>query len=111
MQADEQIKVWQSLDADSSFFGIRGRYLMLYAILAGAGILLSFLIIHAVGRFIGMIFGAIALFVAYVLIKNIQGRYSMRQFNRLLDKVKIPRFLKVRPTGFERQFNRTIPWK
>ncbi len=46
MERENQVTVWRALDADSSFFGIKGSYLMLFLIFAVAGIILSILVMQ-----------------------------------------------------------------
>ena len=111
MEHDNQVTVWRALDADSSFFGIKGSYLLLFLIFAVAGIILSIIVMQIAGRFLGFLMVFTALVVDYMLIKSFQGRYSTRQFRRLTDKGRFPRFLKVRPMDEGFILRRAIPWK
>ena len=111
MEHDNQVTVWRALDADSSFFGIKGSYLLLFLIFAVAGIILSIIVMQTAGRFLGFLMVFTALVVDYMLIKSFQGRYSTRQFRRLTDKGRFPRFLKVRPMDAGFILRRAIPWK
>ena len=111
MERDKQITVWRALDADSSFFGIKGSYLMLFLLFAVAAIILSILVLQTAGRFLGFLLAFTALVVDYMLVKSIQGRYSTRQFRRLTDRGRFPRFLKVRPLDPDFILRRAIPWR
>ena len=111
MEKENQVMVWRALDADSSFFGIKGSYLMLFLIFAVAGIILSILVMQTAGRFLGFLLAFTALVVDYMLIKSIQGKYSTRQFRRLVDRDRFPRFLKVRPLDPDFILRRAIPWR
>ena len=111
MERDNQVTVWRALDADSSFFGIKGSYLMLFLIFAVAGIILSIIVMQTAGRFLGFLLAFTALVVDYMLIKSFQSRYSTRQFRRLTDRGRFPRFLKVRPLDGDFILRRAIPWK
>lgn len=111
MERDKQIMVWRALDADSSFFGIKGSYLMLFLLFAVAAIILSILVMQTAGRFLGFLLAFMALVVDYMLVKSIQGRYSTRQFRRLTDRGRFPRFLKVRPLDPDIILRRAIPWR
>lgn len=111
MERDKQITVWRVLDADSSFFGIKGSYLMLFLLFAVAAIILSILVMQTAGRFLGFLLAFTALVVDYMLVKSIQGRYSTRQFRRLTDRGRFPRFLKVRPLDPDFILRRAIPWR
>ena len=111
MERDKQITVWRALDADSSFFGIKGSYLMLFLLFAVAAIILSILVMQTAGRFLGFLLAFTALVVDYMLVKSIQGRYSTRQFRRLTDRGRFPRFLKVRPLDADFILRRDIPWR
>ena len=108
MERDKQITVWRALDADSSFFGIKGSYLMLFLLFA---VILSILVMQTAGRFLGFLLAFTALVVDYMLVKSIQGRYSTRQFRRLTDRGRFPRFLKVRPLDPDFILRRAIPWR
>ena len=70
MDKTDQIMVWRALDADSSFFGIKGNYMLLFLIFAAAGILLSILVMQTAGRFLGFLLAFTALAAAYMLIKS-----------------------------------------
>jgi hypothetical protein len=111
MERDKQITVWRALDADSSFLGIKGSYLMLFLLFAVAAIILSILVMQTAGRFLGFLLAFTALVVDYMLVKSIQGRYSTRQFRRLTDRGRFPRFLKVRPLDPDFILRRAIPWR
>ena len=111
MGKENQVMVWRSLDADSSFFGIKGSYMLLFMIFAAAGILLSIIVMQTAGRFLGFLLAFIALFVAYVLVKSIQSKYSTRQFRRFTDKSRLPGYFKVRPLDAHAILRRAIPWR
>ena len=93
MERDNQVTVWRALEADSSFFGIKGSYLLLFLIFAVAAIILSILVMQTAGRFLGFLMAFTALAVDYMLVRSIQGKYSTRQFRRLVDRNRFPRFL------------------
>ena len=103
--------VWRALDADSSFFGIKGSFLMLLLIFAVAGIILAIIVMQTAGRFLGFLVAFTALFASYLLVKSLQSRYSTRQFRRLTDRNRLPRFLKVRPLDAGFILRRNIPWR
>ena len=109
MERENQVTVWRALDADSSFFGIKGSYLMLFLIFAVAGIILSILVMQTAGRFLGFLLAFTAIGVGYMLVKSIQGRYSTRQFRRLADRGRFPRFLKVRPLDAYSNGSSSVP--
>ena len=111
MERDNQVTVWRALDADSSFFGIKGSYLLLFLIFAVAAIILSILVMQTAGRFLGFLMAFTALAVDYMLVRSIQGKYSTRQFRRLVDRNRFPRFLKVRPLDPDFILRRAIPWR
>ena len=111
MERENQVTVWRALDADSSFFGIKGSYLMLFLLFAVAAIILSILVMQTAGHFLGFLLAFTALVVDYMLVKSIQGRYSTRQFRRLTDRGRFPRFLKVRPLDPDFILRRAIPWR
>lgn len=111
MERENQVMVWRALDADSSFFGIKGSYLLLFLIFAVAGIILSIIVMQAAGRFLGFLMAFTALVVDYMLVKSIQSKYSTRQFRRLTDRGRFPRFLKVRPLDADFILRRAIPWR
>ena len=111
MERDNQVTVWRALDADSSFFGIKGSYLLLFLIFAVAAIILSILVMQTAGRFLGFLMAFTALAVDYMLVRSIQGKYSTRQFRRFVDRNRFPRFLKVRPLDPDFILRRAIPWR
>mgnify|MGYP003435231097 CR=1 FL=1 len=111
MERENQVTVWRALDADSSVCGTGGSYLILFLSFAVAAIILSILVMQTAGLFLGFLLAFTALGVGYMLVKSIQGRYSTRQFRRLTDRGRFPRFLKVRPLDADFILRRAIPWR
>ena len=90
-------RVWRSLDRPSSFFGVRGKFAYIFAALAAAGAMLSFVIGGATSSLVGMIAFACSCVGAYMLVISIQGKMSERSLARFLASRRTPRFLKMSP--------------
>lgn len=104
-------RIWRSLDQPAAFFGIKGRFMTLFAIIAGAAAVLALVIGSSYGTMIGMlIFGALA-FCNYMLVQSIQAKMSDKEFSRLLNGRNFCRYIKVSPQSLQSHLNRKITWK
>lgn len=107
-----QYRVWRALDADTSFFGIRGRFLLLLVITAAAVLAVTLMLWTAAGDLVGMVFGAMGLAASYFTVQVIQWSMSSRELERRLSAQKLTRYLKMRPIS-ARQYltSNRITWK
>ena len=105
-------RVWRALDADTSYFGIRGRFLLLFVLMAAACIAVTLFIWIAVGDLIGMVFGGCSLIACYFLIQGIQNRFTSREFERMLFRWKCVKYLRLRPVSLMSYIkSNDISWK
>ena len=93
-------KVYRALDRPSVFFGIKGRFITWYLILAGAVLMLSV----AVGVVTAGVFGFVLFILgaagAYVFVMLLQDKSSDREFTIRLNARKYPRFYRLKPQPF-----------
>ena len=93
-------KVYRSLDRPQVFFGIKGRFITWYLILAGAVLMLS----AAVGVVTAGVFGFVLFILgaagAYVFVMLLQDKSSDREFTIRLNARKYPRFYRLKPQPF-----------
>lgn len=105
-------RVWRALDADTSYFGIRGRFLLLFVLMAAACLAVTLFIWIAVGDLIGMVFGGCSLIACYFVIQGVQNMYTSREFERMLFSRKCVRYLRLRPVSFRSYIkSNDISWK
>ena len=111
MTSSQGYRVWRALDQPSAFFGIKGRFMVLFIILAGASLIIGISIGSSTGSLLGMIVSGILLFCDYMLILSIQGRMSDGEFARMICKGSIPRFVKLRPGTLVSSLKTRQQWK
>lgn len=92
-----KFRAWKSLDEPLSFFGIKGRYMIVFLIIGGFAGMMSLALGNTFGRFITLTFLAAALVADYMVIQVLQNRYSDREFARMLTKNKMRMHVKVLP--------------
>ena len=93
-------KVYRALDRPSVFFGIKGRFITWYLLLAGAALMLSVAVGISTAGVFGFVLFILGAAGAYVLIMLLQDRTSDREFSIRLDARKYPRFYRLRPQPF-----------
>lgn len=104
-------RTWRSLDQPAAFFGIKGRFMTLFVIIAGAAALLALTTGTSYGTMLGMvIFGALV-FCDYMLILSIQAKMSDKEFARLISRNGLTRNIKVTPDSIQSHLNRKVTWK
>ena len=105
-------RVWRALDADTSYFGIRGRYLFLFLILCAVALAVTSPLWKLLGRLIGTILTAASLIGLYVAIQYIQNLMTSREFERMLAGKRTVRYLKMRPYTLRDHIkSNKISWK
>ncbi len=114
MERQDRVKghrTWRSLDQPAAFFGIKGRFMTLFAIVAGAAAVIAITVGSSFGTMLGMVtFGAL-IFCDYMLINSLQGKMSDKEFSRLISKSGLTPFVKVTPDSIHSHLNRRITWK
>ena len=104
-------RVWRALDQPSSFFGIKGRFMTLFLLIAAGAATVAICLGSSFGSMAGLcIFGALA-FCDYMLILSIQAKLSDKAFSRLLSKRRLTGYIKITPESLESHLNRRIQWK
>lgn len=92
---------WKSLDEPLSFFGIKGRFMIVFVIVGVFVGMTSLALGNTFGRFVTLTFLAAALIADYMLIQVLQNKYTEREFARMLAKNKMRMHIKVLPTVLE----------
>ena len=104
-------RVWRALDQPSSFFGIKGRFMTLFLLIAAGAATVAICLGSSFGSMAGLfIFGALA-FCDYMLTLSIQAKLSDKAFSRLLSKRRLTGYIKITPESLESHLNRRIQWK
>ena len=105
-------RVWRALDADTSYFGIRGRFLLLFVLMAAACLAVTLFIWIAVGDLMGMVFGGCSLIASYFVIQGIQNRFTSREFERMLFRWRCVKYLRLRAVSVRSYIkSNDISWK
>lgn len=98
-------KVYRSLDKPSAFFGIRGRFIWLLAIMVIILLMVAVIFSKTIGTIpASLVFfgGAIA---AYSIVISTQAKMSERAFMRFISSKRIPRALRLSPSRVMTYFN------
>ena len=98
-------KVYRALDKPQVFFGIKGRFITWYLILAGVVLMLAVIIGAATAGIFGFVLFILGAACAYVFVMLLQDRTSDREFAIRLDARKYPRCYRVRPQPFCKLIN------
>lgn len=107
----EGYRVWRALDQPAAFFGIKGRFMTLFLIIAAGAAAVAICLGSSFGNMAGMfIFGALV-FCDYMLILSIQAKLSEKAFSRLLSKRRLTGYIKITPDSLESHLKRRIVWK
>ena len=93
-------KVYRALDRPQVFFGVKGRFITWYLVLAGAVLMLSVAVGIATAGVFGFVLFILGAAGAYVLIMVLQDKSSDREFSIRLHARKYPRFYRLRPQPF-----------
>ena len=104
-------RIWRSLDAESSFFGLKGRFMLLFMLTAAAGTALGFCMMAVAGNVIGTLVLAAVLVCGYLFVMAIQARMTVRQFSRMISKRRLRQYSRVRPLSVKDNLNSEIIWK
>lgn len=102
-------KVYRALDRPSVFFGIKGRFISWYLLLAGAALMLSVAVGIATAGVFGFVLFVLGAAGAYVLIMILQDRTSDREFSMRLYVRRYPRFYRLMPQPFRDMLDDVIP--
>ena len=104
-------RTWRSLDQPAAFFGIKGRFMTLFVLIACAAAVIALTAGSCYGTMLGMVvFGALA-FCDYMLILSVQAKLSEKAFSRFLIKRRLTGFIKITPDSLESHLKRRIEWK
>lgn len=97
-------KFYKAIDSSSSFFGIRGRFIILTA----ACLIFALMIAAVVGKSLGGMVGTVTAVAggaaSYMATRYVQSRMSEREFTRLLFSRGLPKALKVSPRSIKSHF-------
>ena len=104
-------RTWRSLDQPAAFFGIKGRFMTLFVLIAAAAAVIALTAGSSYGTMLGMVvFGALV-FCDYMLILSVQAKLSEKAFSRFLIKRRLTGFIKITPDSLESHLKRRIEWK
>ncbi len=73
--------VYRSLDKPTVFFGIRGRFIRIFGIIAAIGGVVSIVLGSIIDSIVGFILFAGVAVVDYFFVLSIQGKSSDREYN------------------------------
>lgn len=99
-------RVYRSLDAPSSLFGMKGSYLVGFVAGLGAVLMLSVLAGSLTSSIVGtMLFiaGSVGDYMAVILL---QSRYSEKELRKYISSLRLPRFIRVLPVKYRYLWNR-----
>ena len=102
-------RIWRALDADTSYLGIKGPYMLMFFIIAGAGSLASIMAAAFIGSFITALLVIASFGAAYFATQFVQAKMTPDQFSRLMARKRLSRFSRVMPGTITDHFKRQEP--
>jgi hypothetical protein len=108
---DRSLRTWRSLDQPSAFFGIKGRFMTLFILIAAAAAIVAIVIGSSYGSMIGMLIIGGLLFCDYLFVLSIQAKMTDKEFSRMISSRSLPKFIRVTPESVQSHLKRAISWK
>lgn len=96
-----RFRAWKSLDEPLSFFGIKGRFMVVFVIIGLFAGMTALALANTFSGFICLVLLAVALVGDYMAVIHLQGRYTEREFARMLNKNRMRMHVKVLPVRLE----------
>ena len=104
-------RTWRSLDQPSAFFGIKGRFMTLFILIAAAAAVMAIVMGSSYGSMIGMLIIGGLLCCDYLLVLSIQAKMTDKEFSRMISSRSLPRFIRVTPDSVQSHLKRAVSWK
>ena len=104
-------RTWRCLDQPSTFFGIKGRFMTLFILIAAAAAVMAIVMGSSYGSMIGMLIIGGLLFCDYLLVLSIQAKMTDKEFSRMISSRSLPRFIRVTPDSVQSHLKRAVSWK
>lgn len=105
------LRTWRSLDQPSAFFGIKGRFMTLFILIAAAAAIVAIVMGSSYGSMIGMLIIGGLLFCDYLFVLSIQAKMTDKEFSRMISSRSLPKFIRVTPESVQSHLKRAISWK
>lgn len=83
-------KVYRSLDRTATFFGIRGRFLMVVAMGGGLALILGMVVGAVTSAFGGVAAGLVGAVAVYFYTQTLQSRIDEKDFLKMLVRMGLP---------------------
>ena len=103
--------MWRCLDQPSAFFGIKGRFMTLFILIAAAAAVIAIVMGSSYGSMIGMLIIGALLFCDYMFVLSVQAKMTDKEFSRMISSRSLPRFIKVSPESVHSHLKRSVSWK
>ena len=108
---DRSLRMWRSLDQPSAFFGIKGRFMTLFILIAAASAVIAIVMGSSYGSIIGLAIIGGLLFCDYLFVLSIQAKMTDKEFSRMISSRSLPRFIRVTPESVQSHLKRKASWK
>lgn len=102
-------KIYRSLDKPSAFFGIRGKYIWLLAIMVIIMLMAAVIFSKSIGTIPASLVFFCGAITAYSVVVSTQAKMSEREFMRFLSSRRIPRAFRIPPQRIMSYFNTDLP--
>ena len=99
-------RVYRSLDNPSSLFGMKGVYLVVFIVLAGASAIVSFLVGALTSSIVGTLLMIASAVGSYLAVMLLQGRFTEKELRMYLASLRIPSAIRILPIRFRYLWNR-----
>ena len=90
-------KVYRSLDRPSSFFGIRGRFIMVTLAIVAVGLVPSIVIGKLTNMLLGFGILLVTAVVAYFVTTSLQSKIDEKDIWKMVAKRRFPDLYRMRP--------------
>ena len=91
-----KVIIYRNNDRPFSLFGIKGMFIAVFISSAVVITLLAFLIAAVSYAIAGLLFWLSVLFLMYLVISLVQGRYREKDISRMLNSIRMPSFIIIR---------------
>ena len=98
-------RIYRSLDATPSLFGLKGSYILWFVPVLGAVLFLALMVGSITSSILGTLFFLAGAVVSYFGVLTLQGRYSEKDLRKVLVALRMHSWIMVKPLRFRSLWN------
>lgn len=96
-----KVRVYRNLDQPFSLFGVKGKFIVVFGVMAIMALAIATAIGFATSGFIGLGLSGIFLFLIYLVVTLTQNRFKEKDLERIVSSWGLPKSININ----------TKPWK